>query len=158
MKAYFACGCFWGAEFYFNRADGVTSTTVGYMGGITENPSYEDVCRGNTGHLETTEIVYEPDKTPYEKLVKLFFEIHDFTQTDGQGPDIGEQYLSAVFVQNDVEREVVQKIIDELKVRGYAVATTIRDFSVFWPAEAYHQDYYDRNGKRPYCHARKQIF
>ncbi len=158
MKAYFSCGCFWGAEFYFNRATGVLSTTVGYMGGHTDNPTYEEVCSHTTGHLETTEIEYDPQKTTYESLVRLFFEIHDFTQKDGQGPDIGEQYLSAIFVQSDEERAVVEKVIAELKQMNYDVATTIRTDKKFWPAEAHHQDYYDRNGHRPYCHARRQIF
>lgn len=157
-KAYFACGCFWGAEFYLNRAEGVKSTTVGYMGGTTANPTYEEVCTGTTGHLEVTEVEYDPNMTSYEKLVKLFFEIHDFTQTNGQGPDIGEQYLSAVFVENAEERKIVENLVADLTAKGYKVATTIRDMATFWPAEGYHQDYYDRKGSRPYCHARKQIF
>jgi len=96
-KAYFASGCFWGTEYYFMKASGVAHTAVGFMGGHVNNPTYEQVCQKNTGHLEVTEVTYDVTKTSYDDLVKLFFETHDFTQTNGQGPDIGPQYLSCIF-------------------------------------------------------------
>lgn len=157
-KAYFASGCFWGTEYYFMRAKGVTSTTVGFMGGHVDNPSYEQVCRRNTGHLETTEVEYDSKQTTYEELVKLFFETHDFTQTDGQGPDIGPQYLSCIFYGDDEEKKIAEKYISILKSKGYKVATMLKPLSVFWKAEDYHQQYYDAKGGRPYCHSYKKIF
>ncbi len=157
-KAYFASGCFWGAEYYFMKAKGVKETSVGYMGGHVKNPTYEQVCQKNTGHLETTEIVFDISITNYEEMVKLFFEIHDFTQTNGQGPDIGPQYLSAIFYSNEEEKNIAQKYIDILTGKGYKVATTLKPTSIFWKAEDYHQQYYENKGDRPYCHKRTKIF
>lgn len=157
-KAYFAAGCFWGVQYYLGKIDGVLSSKVGYMGGHTESPTYHEVCDGNTGYLETVEVTYDPNKVSYEELVKAFFEIHDFTQTNGQGPDIGEQYLSAVFVQSPKEEAVVKNIMNTLEERHYKVATTIRHENNFYPAEDYHQDYYDKKGSTPYCHIRRKIF
>jgi len=157
-KAYFASGCFWGTEYYFMKAKGVKYTAVGFMGGHVANPSYEQVCQKNTGHLETTEIEYDSTKITYDDLVKLFFETHDFTQTDGQGPDIGPQYLSCIFYSDEREKEVAQKYIDILTAKGYKVATMLRPESTFWKAEDYHQQYYDNKGTSPYCHFYKKIF
>jgi len=157
-KAYFASGCFWGTEYYFMKAKGVKYTAVGFMGGHVDNPSYEQVCQKNTGHLETTEVEYDSTKTTYDDLVKLFFETHDFTQTDGQGPDIGPQYLSCIFYSNEEEKEIAQKYIDILTAKGYKVATMLRPMSTFWKAEDYHQQYYDNKGTNPYCHFYKKIF
>lgn len=157
-KAYFASGCFWGTEYYFMKAKGVKYTAVGFMGGHVDNPSYEQVCQKNTGHLETTEVEYDSAKTTYDDLVKLFFETHDFTQTDGQGPDIGPQYLSCIFYSNEEEKEIAQKYIDILTAKGYKVATMLRPMSTFWKAEDYHQQYYDNKGTNPYCHFYKKIF
>ncbi|HCO68341.1 MAG TPA: methionine sulfoxide reductase [Dysgonomonas sp.] len=157
-KAYFASGCFWGTEYYFMKADGVKHTAVGFMGGHVDNPTYEQVCGKNTGHLETTEVDYDPSKTSYEELVKLFFETHDFTQTNGQGPDIGPQYLSAIFYSNDEEKAIAQKYIDILTSKGYKVATMLKPASEFWKAEDYHQQYYEHKGSTPYCHFYKKIF
>ena len=156
-KAYFAAGCFWGVEHLFKKVSGVIETTVGYCGGETEKPTYEQVLTGETGHKETVEVVYDPKKVSYSELVKIFFEIHDFTQCDGQGPDKGDQYLSVVFVQDDKEREIVNKHIEYLKSKGYDVATQVKDFEKFWPAEDYHQDYYSRTMQVPYCHYRRNI-
>ncbi len=156
--AYFAGGCFWGTEYLFAKAPGVLSTTVGYMGGYTENPTYKEVCAGNTGHYETNEIKYDTTQTSYENMVKLFFEIHDFTQTNGQGPDIGEQYLSVIFYQNEWQRAIAEKCIKMLTEKGYKVATLLRPAPVFWEAEDYHQDYYEHKGTTPYCHAYRKIF
>ncbi len=156
--AVFAAGCFWGVEHYLKRAEGVISTTVGYTGGHKDNPTYKEVCTGTTGHYEAVEVVFDKTKTSFEKLAKLFFEIHDFTQTDGQGPDFGSQYLSAVFCFNDEQRKITSDLIKILSDKGYKVATEIKSFSKFWKAEDYHQDYYDVTGKIPYCHSYRKIF
>jgi peptide methionine sulfoxide reductase msrA/msrB len=151
-KAIFAGGCFWGLEYYFAEAPGVTATTVGYTGGTVKNPTYYQVCNGRTGHLEAIEVVFDPTKTTYEALTKLFFEIHDPTQKDGQGPDIGEQYRSAVFYLDDEQKAIAERLLGELEKKGYKVATRVIPASTFWPAEDYHQDYYEKKGKKPYCH------
>jgi len=157
-KAYFASGCFWGTEYYFMKANGVAHTSVGFMGGHVDHPSYEQVCQKNTGHLETTEVEYDASKTTYEDLVKLFFETHDFTQTNGQGPDIGPQYLSCIFYADEKEKEVAEKYIKILEGKGYKVATMLKPLSTFWKAEDYHQQYYEHKGTKPYCHVYKKIF
>ena len=138
-KAYFASGCFWGTEYFFMKADGVKETNVGFMGGHVENPTYAEVCEKNTGHLETTEVIYDTSVTSYEELIKLFFETHDFTQTNGQGPDIGPQYLSCIFYQTDEEKVMAEKYINLLNEKGYEVATMLKPVSKFWKAEDYHQ-------------------
>lgn len=157
-KAYFASGCFWGTEYYFMRAKGVVATAVGFMGGHVEHPTYQQVCQKNTGHLETTEVVYDPKETSYENLVKLFFETHDFTQTNGQGPDIGPQYLSCIFYSSPEEKQIAEKYIRILTDKGYKVATQLRPVSTFWKAEDYHQQYYEHKGTTPYCHVYRKIF
>lgn len=157
-KAYFASGCFWGTEYYFMKANGVKHTAVGFMGGHVDHPTYEQVCQKNTGHLETTEVEYDTSKTSYEDLVKLFFETHDFTQTNGQGPDIGPQYLSCIFYNDDNEKEIAEKYMNILKANGYKVATMLKPVSTFWKAEDYHQQYYEHKGTKPYCHVYKKIF
>ncbi|MDR3060291.1 MAG: bifunctional methionine sulfoxide reductase B/A protein [Prevotella sp.] len=157
-KAYFASGCFWGTEYYFMKAVGIAHTAVGFMGGHVDHPTYEQVCQKNTGHLETTEVEYDTSKTSYEELVKLFFETHDFTQTNGQGPDIGPQYLSCIFYSDEVEKEIAQKYISILQSKGYKVATMLKPISTFWKAEDYHQQYYEHKGTTPYCHVYKKIF
>ena len=157
-KAYFSGGCFWGMEYLFEHKDGVISVTSGYMGGSLPNPSYRDVTAGTTGHFETVEVVYDPTKISYEELTKFFFEIHDPTQTNGQGPDIGSQYLSAVFYQNNSELKTGQKLIGILNNKGYKIATRLLPAANFWPAEDYHQNYYDRKEQKPYCHLYKKKF
>ena len=157
-KAYFASGCFWGTEFYFMKAKGVKQTAVGFMGGHVDNPSYEQVCQKNTGHLETTEITYDSQQTSYEELVKLFFETHDFTQTNGQGPDIGPQYLSCIFYSTPQQKEIAEKYMNILSQKGYKVATMLKPASTFWKAEDYHQQYYQHKGTKPYCHKYTKIF
>lgn len=151
-KAYFAGGCFWGVEYFFKKAEGVISTRAGYMGGRKESPTYEEVCAGSTGHLETVEVVYEPEKISFEKLASLFFEIHDPTQLNGQGPDIGDQYQSAIFYMDEKQKATAERLIGTLKGKGYVVVTQLRKAVPFWPAEEYHQDYYSKTGKTPYCH------
>lgn len=158
QSAYFAGGCFWGVEYLFQKNDGVIEVTSGYMGGTQKNPTYQDVIYRNSGHLEVVKVNYDSKVVTYQELVKLFFEIHDFTQTNGQGPDIGYQYLSAIFVQNEIEREIAQNLIKKLEEMNYSVATKLIDGEIFYSAEDYHQNYYDRNGKTPYCHSYKKVF
>ena len=134
------------------KLDGVKEVISGFMGGHVDNPSYHEVVSSNTGHLETVEIIYDKTKISYEELAKTFFEIHDPTQTNGQGPDIGEQYLSAVFVNNEKERETILDLISKLEKKGYKIATKILQKQEFYKAEEYHQDYYEKNGTKPYCH------
>ena len=157
-KAYFAGGCFWGVEYYLEKIDGVKEVTSGFMGGHLKNPGYYDVVRKDTGHIETVEVVYDPSKVSYETLAKMFFEIHDPTQTDGQGPDIGSKYLSAIFVNNTQEYETIERLIKVLEGKGFKIATKIRAKAPFYSAEAYHQDYYERKGSTPYCHRRVKRF
>ena len=157
-RAWFASGCFWGTEYHFSKVKGVLETTVGFMGGHVENPTYPQVCEGDTGHLETTEVVFDSSATSYEALVKLFFETHDFTQTDGQGPDIGAQYLSAIFYANDAQKTIAEMYMRILAEKGFKAATTLRPATRFWPAENYHQDYYDHKGTKPYCHIYRPVF
>ena len=152
-KAYFAGGCFWGVEHLLQQVNGVVSVVSGYMGGDVENPSYEQVCGKKTGHLETVEVLYNPQQSSFETLAKLFFEIHDPTQKDRQGPDIGPQYGSAIFVNDDEERIISNNLVAELKSKGYDVVTQILPMHTFWRAEEFHQDYYVRTGKHPYCHS-----
>jgi len=156
--AYFAGGCFWGVEYYLEKLEGVKEVTSGFMGGHIKNPSYYEVVRSNTGHLETVEVVYDKNKISYEKIAKTFFEIHDPTQTNGQGPDIGEQYLSAVFVKDEKERKIIQNLIKKLEANGYKVATKILDKSEFYAADESHQNYYERKRSKPYCHEYKKRF
>lgn len=151
-RALFAAGCFWGVEYYLGKIPGVVKTTVGYSGGTTESPTYEQVCAGGTGHAETIEVTYDPAEVTYETLAKAFFEIHDPTQVNRQGPDIGHQYRSAVFYLNEEQRKIAEKLVRILEGKGLKVATTVEKAGKFWPAELYHQDYYQKNGGVPYCH------
>ncbi len=157
-KAYFAGGCFWGVEHLFQQAPGVKEVTSGYMGGHVDNPTYKQVCTRETGHVEVVEVVFDPAQTTYETMARLFFEIHDFTQRNGQGPDIGPQYLSVAFYRGDAQKAVAEKVMGTLREKGYKVATQLTPSQTFWPAEAYHQDYYVKTGKAPYCHAYRKIF
>lgn len=151
-RAVFAGGCFWGVEYLFESLEGVYEATSGYTGGHIENPSYEDVLSKKSGHLEAVEIIYNPTVVSYEELAKYFFEIHDPTQTNGQGPDIGNQYLSAIFYQSKHEFDTAIKLINILEEKGLKIATTLRPAAKFWEAESYHQDYYAQKGSQPYCH------
>ena len=157
-KAFFAGGCFWGTEHLFKKLEGVTSTRVGYTGGHKTNPTYKEVCGGKTGHAEAVEVTFDPAKTDFEKVARFFFEIHDPTQINRQGPDIGEQYRSVVFYGDENQKKIVQKLIDELKAKGYKVVTEIVKADRFWEAEDYHQDYYEVTGKAPYCHFYQKRF
>lgn len=154
QSAYFAGGCFWGVEYFFEKLEGVQAAISGYMGGHLNNPSYKEVCNGTTGHLEVVRVDYDADIVTFEELVELFFEIHDPTQTNGQGPDIGNQYLSAIFYNNQEEKDIAQALIDILKNKGYDIATQLISTknTPFFEAEEYHQDYYFKHNKQPYCH------
>jgi peptide methionine sulfoxide reductase msrA/msrB len=159
-KAYFAGGCFWGVEYHFENLDGVISADSGYMGGDSKDPTYKEVCSGNTGHIEVVEITYDPDIVSFEKLAKLFFEIHDPSQANGQGPDIGSQYISAIFYNNEEEKKEAQKLIKLLESKGIKVATKLisaKEYP-FYEAEEYHQDYYKKHNKKPYCHTYTKRF
>jgi peptide methionine sulfoxide reductase msrA/msrB len=157
-RAIFASGCFWGTEYHLQKIPGVLSTTVGYTGGHVDNPTYKQVCTDKTGHAEAVEVIYDPAKTSYEKLAKLFFETHDFTQLNRQGPDIGTQYRSAIFYLNEEQKNTALKLIEILRQKGFDVKTEVTKAGKFWPAENYHQDYYQNNGKTPYCHIYRKIF
>jgi len=156
--AYFAGGCFWGVEYYLQQEAGVLSTSVGYMGGHLENPTYREVCDGTTGHVEVVKVEFDPALVTYEKLARLFFETHDPTQIDRQGPDIGEQYRSEIFYTNEKQKRTVEKLIQLLTDKGLKIATRLTQADSYWDAENYHQDYYQNNGNSPYCHAFREIF
>jgi len=158
QRAIFASGCFWGTEYHFQRAPGVISTTAGYTGGHVEHPTYKAVSTGKTGHAEAVEVLFDPAKTDYEQLARLYFETHDFTQLNRQGPDVGRQYRSAIFYLDEQQKEVAERLVEILKKKGHDVITEITPAGRFWPAEDYHQDYYERNAKSPYCHVRKTVF
>lgn len=157
-RAIFAGGCFWGVEYYMQKKDGVISVVSGYIGGHKDNPTYQEVCSGKTGHAEAVEITFDPSKVTYEEITRLFFEIHDPTQVDRQGPDIGVQYRSEVFYLNDEQKMIAEKLIGILKDKGYKVATRVTRATTFWPAEDYHQDYYENKGTLPYCHGYEKKF
>ncbi len=156
--ALFAGGCFWGVEYFLQKEPGVVAVVSGYSGGKVKNPSYREVSAGTTGHAETVKVIWDISKTSYEKLLKLFLEIHDPTQVGRQGPDIGDQYRSEIFFMNDEQRQTAEKWLGVLRDKGLKVATHVTGATEFYPAEEYHQDYYFRNGKVPYCHGYTQRF
>ncbi len=148
-KAVFAAGCFWGVESTFQQMNGVKSTTVGYIGGKVKNPSYELVCTGITGHAEAVEVVYNPNEVTFEKLVDTFFELHDPTTLNRQGPDIGTQYRSAAYYSNNNEKRIIESKINALNESGKfnsKVVTEVEPILDFYDAEDYHQDYYKKRG------------
>lgn len=157
-EAMFAGGCFWGVQHLFNQLPGVVRTEVGYAGGQHLNPSYRDVCNGGTGHLEAIRVVYDSAILDYETVARYFFEIHDPTQANGQGPDLGSSYLSAAFYYNEQQKKVAESLIQLLKQKGYSISTLLKEASIFWRAEIDHQDYYAKTGKAPYCHTRVKRF
>ncbi len=156
--AIFASGCFWGTEHYLSQLDGVVSTSVGYTGGTKDNPTYEEVSSGDTGHVEAVEVIYDPARISYEILARAFFESHDPTQVGGQGPDIGDQYRSVIFYNDEEQKNIAQKLISELEAKGMEIATEIRPVQRFWKAEDYHQKYYLKTGGNPYCHFYRKLF
>jgi peptide methionine sulfoxide reductase msrA/msrB len=158
QTAIFAGGCFWGMQYYFEKAKGVTNTVVGYIGGHIDNPTYEEVCSHTSGHYEAIKVTFDPTITTYEDLARLFFNIHDPTQTNGQGPDIGEQYQSVVFYADSVQKQTAQNLIDQLTKKGLKIATVLKPATTFYSAEGYHQHHYDHNGQTPYCHRYEDKF
>ena len=156
--AYFAGGCFWGVEYYLEKLDGVKAVYSGFMGGHVKNPGYYEVVSGSTGHLEAVEVVYDKSKISYEKIARTFFEIHDPTQTNGQGPDIGNQYLSGIFTSDEGEKNTIKKLIAILDENGFDVATKVLPSAEFYKADEGHQNYYNKKGSRPYCHGYKKRF
>jgi peptide methionine sulfoxide reductase msrA/msrB len=152
--AIFAAGCFWGTEEYFRRLPGVASTEVGYCGGTTANPSYEEVCTGRTGHAESLKIEFDPSRISYDELLRHFLRMHDPTQLNRQGGDIGTQYRSVVFFRNEGQRKAAESLIASLAKSGKykrPIATQVVEAKPFYPAEEYHQDYLRKN-PGGYCH------
>ncbi len=153
-KATFGAGCFWGVEAAFRALDGVTATEVGYAGGRTDNPSYQEVCYEATGHAEVVEVTYDPETIPYEQLLAVFWAEHDPTQLNRQGPDIGDQYRSVIFVHDAAQRAAAEASRDRVQKRvSRQVVTRIEDAPAFWPAEDYHQQYLEKRGLAT-CHVR----
>lgn len=149
QKATFGAGCFWGVEDAFSRLPGVTRTTVGYMGGTTKNPTYETVCSHQTGHAEVVQLEYDSNKISYNELLKTFWEIHNPTTLNRQGPDVGSQYRSVIFYHTDEQRDAASRSKAELEKSGQyerPIVTVIIASSTFYPAEEYHQKYYQKNG------------
>jgi peptide methionine sulfoxide reductase msrA/msrB len=147
-----AGGCFWGLAYYLAKVFGVLKTEVGYTGGRKDHPSYSEICRGDTGHLEAVRVIYDPQKITYQTLLQNFFKIHDPTQSDGQGPDIGSQYLSAIFYYNETQKKLAEQAMAIFESTAQKVCTRVLPVSIFWPAEAYHQNYYGKTRQLPYCH------
>ncbi len=156
--AVFASGCFWGTEYHFEKKKGVISTRVGFTGGTIDDVSYKDVCSGTTGHAEAVEVVFDPSVISYEELAKLYFNTHDPTQLDRQGPDIGTQYRSEIFYTNNEQKKTAEKLIKILKEKGLKVVTALSSSGKFWEAEKYHQNYYRKKGGTPYCHIYQDKF
>jgi peptide-methionine (S)-S-oxide reductase len=147
--ATFGAGCFWGVQAAFDKLEGVTRTEVGYQGGSTENPTYEQVCRDDTGHAEAVRVQYDPNTISYEQLLNAFFDLHDPTQRNRQGPDIGSQYRSVIFPHDENQRAAAEAKIEQLnreRPGNREVATTIEPNSTFYPAEDYHQKYLEKRG------------
>ena len=153
QRALLAGGCFWGLEYHLGRIRGVLMTRSGYCGGEREQPTYEDVCRGDTGHAETVEVWFWPEILSYRSLLEGFFSLHDPTQLNRQGPDVGEQYRSEIFALDGEQQKVALEVLDALRHRGIGVVTRLSPAGMFWPAEARHQQYYRRRGERPRCPA-----
>ena len=149
----FGAGCFWGVEYVFRRVPGVVDAQVGYSGGVTKHPTYEQVCSHTTGHAEVTQVTFDPTRVSFDQLLEVFWAMHDPTQVNRQGPDVGDQYRSAILTHSPEQ----QAAAEASRARAQAafdrpIATEIRPVTVFYPAEGYHQTYYEKNGHTPYCH------
>jgi len=152
-QATFGAGCFWGVEYVYRRVPGVIDVQVGYSGGTTPDPSYEQVCSHSTGHAEVTQVTFDPEKVTYGQLLEVFWAMHDPTQVDRQGPDIGDQYRSVVFTHSDDQRVAAEESRAKAQARfDQPIATQIEPLGEFYAAEGYHQAYYEKNGHEPYCH------
>ena len=146
-QATFGAGCFWGVEAAFRQLEGVRETSVGYTGGHSINPTYEDVCGGNTGHVEVVRIIFDPEVITYESLLNTFWASHDPTQVNRQGPDVGSQYRTVIFVHDEIQRKIAQESKDQLQVSQNAtrlIATTIEEVGDYWMAEDYHQQFIEK--------------
>ena len=153
--ATFGAGCFWGVEYQYAKIPGVHSAESGYAGGKTLNPTYEDICNKGTGHAEVIEVTFDPAKVSYRTLVEYFFKMHDPTQINRQGPDIGDQYRSVIFTHSPEQKKVADDVkigLTLAKTFSRPIATQIEPAPKFWRAEEYHQKYYQLRGKKPYCH------
>lgn len=149
-EATFGAGCFWGVEAAFGQVEGVESTEVGFMGGHVDNPSYKQVCAGGTGHAEVVHLAYDPEQVSYEELLEAFFEVHDPTQRNRQGPDVGYQYRSVIFYYDEAQREAAEAEVAELEETGRfsrPTATAVEPAQEFWRAEEYHQKYHEKHGR-----------
>lgn len=153
-KATFGAGCFWCVEAIFDRVEGVTEVISGYSGGFVENPSYKEVCTGNTGHAEVIQVTYDPQKISYEELLEMFWKTHDPTTLNRQGNDVGPQYRSAVFYHNEEQQSLAEhykKKLDEADIWKNPIVTEISPYENFYVAEDYHQEYFENNANQPYC-------
>jgi peptide-methionine (S)-S-oxide reductase len=149
----FGAGCFWGVEYVFRRVPGVTSVEVGYSGGITPDPTYREVCSHTTGHAEVLQVQFDDEQVSFDQLLEVFWAMHDPTQVNRQGPDIGDQYRSVIFTSDDTQLAAADASRDRAQLTfPRPIATEIRDAPTFYPAEDYHQAYYEKNGHEPYCH------
>jgi peptide-methionine (S)-S-oxide reductase len=164
-SAYFATGCFWGAERRFWKLDGVIETSVGYMGGTVANPSYESVCTGRTGHTETVKVVFDPSKISYARLLKEFWEMHDPTTLDRQGNDIGSQYRSAIFTTSDQQNKdveqsmaIYQAELDKSSIGPIVTQVLTADQNEYFEAEKYHQRYLEKNPNGYDCHSNTGVY
>jgi peptide-methionine (S)-S-oxide reductase len=145
--ATFGAGCFWGVEAAFRRLEGVSKTRAGYAGGNVDHPTYKEVCSDRTGHAEVVEVTYDDEQVPYEQLLAVFWAEHDPTQVNRQGPDVGSQYRSVIFVHDDEQRVAAERSRERVQSRlGRPVATSIEDAPPFWEAEDYHQQYLEKRG------------
>ena len=149
----FGAGCFWGVEYVFRRVPGVVDAQVGYSGGVTKHPTYEQVCSHTTGHAEVTQVTFDPTRVSFDQLLEVFWAMHDPTQVNRQGPDVGYQYRSVILTHSEEQREAAEASKAHAQERfSRPIATSIEPFEKFWAAEAYHQRYYESNGHTPYCH------
>ncbi len=148
-KATFGAGCFWGVELRFRQMDGVIDAQVGYMGGHVEQPSYAQVCSDSSGHAEVCQLEFDPEKISYDELLRAFFHLHDPTQVNRQGADVGSQYRSVIFVHDAAQKDIAERVLAEEDASGRLnapIATAIESAAQFWPAEDYHQRYLEKNG------------
>jgi peptide-methionine (S)-S-oxide reductase len=153
QKVTFGAGCFWGVEYVFRRVPGVVDVQVGYSGGITKNPTYQEVCSHTTGHAEVCQVTFDPEQVSFDQLLEVFWAMHDPTQVNRQGPDVGDQYRSAIFTHTPEQLTAAEASRERAQARfTRPIATEIRPLTLFYPAEGYHQAYYEKNGHEPYCH------
>jgi peptide-methionine (S)-S-oxide reductase len=154
QEVIFGGGCFWCTEAVFQKIEGVASVISGYCGGFVNNPTYKQICEGNTGHAEVIKVIYDSSKVSFLQILKVFFETHDPTTLNRQGNDVGNQYRSVVFSQNNEEKNTTLKLIESLnnsQIYNGKIVTTVEEFEKFFPAEDYHQNYYNRNQSEGYC-------